>query len=207
MPNPNSLLSVMKNVITVFTIIGLAFISFAAYLSFNVIEPILRYYHRLDGPIHKHYLTISLAYITTIPLSIAIISHPNNIQKNYHYIKHTVRQYIIHTPIAVFLITSIYFTRMEHPFVTIALCIGLILTGFFTCGYQHIFNIADDIHQTYKQQINKLSQHAYIEHIRITKIRVEPNPRITFTQKIMLPAYFDTIKKIYYNQQSKQTTN
>lgn len=207
MTNPNSLLSVMKNAIAVFTIIGLAFISFDTYLSFNVIEPVLQYYHRLNGPMHQHYLTVSLAYITTIPLSIAIIGHPNKIQKNYHHIKHTMRQYIIHSPMAIFFITSIYFTRMEHPFMTIALSIGLILTGFFTYGYQYIFNIADDIHQTYKQQISKLSQHAYVEHMHITKIRIEPNPHITLAQKMMLPAYFDTIKKIHYNQQSKQTTN
>lgn len=191
---------IVINIIATLTIVSLAFMSFGLYLSFNIAEPILQHYNKLDGPIHQHYLLISLAYIATIPLFIATISQPIGIQENYNIIKHITRQYIIHTPIAILLITCIYFTRMEHPFITLVLFAGLIQLGIFTYGYQHIFNIANITHKVYEQKIKNLSQHAYIEHIRTTKIHIEPNPYNTLWQKFMLPPYTNTIKKMRYNR-------
>lgn len=205
--NNNTLLKAIINVTIYFTIASIALFVFAAYLSFNVVEPILQYYHQLNGPIHQHYISISITYLITIPLFISLASQPFIEQFHYHHITLICRQYILHTPIALFLIIAIYFTRMQHPTITSLLYLLLIQSIIFVCGYQHIFNISEKTQQEYENNIKKLSQHEYIHHIRTTKISTESNPNHTIIQTLILPPYYHTIKKIRYNRTITQNTH
>lgn len=198
--NTESKIIMALTVLGTFIIVSIGGGSALFYLIFNIFEPIVAHYNKPEGLTHHAYIPISIAYIASIPLFIGIISEPVGIQRNYYKFGHPLRQCAIHTPMAMPFIVLIYFTRIEHPFVTLLLYTGLTFTAIITYISQHFYNIAHNIHQEYEKNITRLSQHNYIQHLRTTNIRKEPNQYLTLFEKILLPPYYDTIKKHRYNK-------
>lgn len=194
----NFVLHILAIITATFFIIGFAFCAFIGFLSHNIGEALVQYYGTLDHPMHQDYIQISMAYIISIPLFIALINQPNIKPAHYSNTKHILRQYITHTPSALCFITLIYVSRMNHPLLTLLLFIGLIQCAVVSYIYQDIFNAAPYIHQRYQAYIKNFSQHTHIKHIRETNILDIPNPYNTLMQKIVLAPYSDTIKKMQY---------
>ena len=194
----DSLLHILTIITATFFIIGFTFCAFIGFLSHNISEALVQYYGTLDHPMHQDYMQISMAYIMAIPLFIALINQPNSKQEHYTNTTHILRQYVTHTPPALCFIALIYISRMNHPLLTLLLFIGLIQCAIVSYIYQDIVNAAPYIQQQYQEYIKNFSQHTYIQHIRETRILATPNPYNTLIQKILLPPYSDSIKKMQY---------
>lgn len=146
------------------------------------------------------YQATAIVYLIFIPPSIGLFLNPNHEQNNNNIMMRTIRQYIIHTPIAALFLYSINITHNTHPIITTILFLELIQFTLFICCNQFAYNISTVTHEQYQKTINRISRHAYIKHLRSQNISMKINPNHTLIQKIILPPYSDTIKKMHYNR-------